>query len=363
MKYPTFKTVLAAILKHLGLTKVAVEKLTEQNAIIIKADSIRDYCMGRSMPVQYERFQSLCGAIMDYADRKSELSKDIFISALLNECSDLKSEISTIAEKYDEDGDLSSIIKEILELAWQTEHCKEVENEVTATVDATENRRTNAVVFDFDGTLTSSNFIRTTWESIWETLGYDVELCRQLHNRFDKKEITHQEWCDITAKYFIEKRLNKSQLQPIIDKITFIDDIAEVFEMLDRRDIKIFIVSGSILYIIRNALGSLCQLTTAIKANIFDFNADGYLERIVGTQFDFEGKAKYIQEIAKTLGIKAQTILFVGNSFNDEFAHESGCQTLCINPRQTSAHDKQKWHNCIEECKSLKEIFRFIIQE
>lgn len=59
--------------------------------------------------------------------------------------------------------------------------------------------RTHAVVFDFDGTLTKSGKIaKTTWENIWVSLGYDVKVCQNLHKRFDRKEITHEEWCKLT---------------------------------------------------------------------------------------------------------------------------------------------------------------------
>lgn len=366
MEHPIFKAILNIILKCFGLSSSDVSKMTEKgskytnnNYTFIKATSIRDWVNGRAVPDSYEKFSSLCNVLMSYVLENNEFAKAGFISTLIKACPSLSDQIMFIGENHQET-DLAGIVKEVLELAWQQEQTKVyIEQSIVATTDI-EATRTELVVFDFDGTLTSSNFIRTSWESIWEILGYNVKECRQLHKRFDRKEISHQEWCDITAEFFIKKRLHKDQLQPIIDGLSLIDDIEEVFEELDKMDIKIFIVSGSIFYIIRNALGNLCQYTTEIKANVFDFNTEGYLERIVGTKYDFEGKAQYIKELAKTWGVAPQNILFVGNSFNDEFVHESGCRTLCINPRQTSAHDTVKWHDCIEDCKSLREVLEFI---
>lgn len=65
--------------------------------------------------------------------------------------------------------------------------------------------RTHVVVFDFDGTLTQLGKIaKTTWESLWVSLGYDIKECQDLHRMFDRKEITHEEWC-----YLIEKNLKR----------------------------------------------------------------------------------------------------------------------------------------------------------
>lgn len=62
--------------------------------------------------------------------------------------------------------------------------------------------RTRAVVFDFDGTLASGEVSKTTWESLWVKLGYPIEECQELHMRFNRQEISHAEWCEITERSF-----------------------------------------------------------------------------------------------------------------------------------------------------------------
>jgi|GEM_PF-6536257 len=64
--------------------------------------------------------------------------------------------------------------------------------------------KVQAIVFDFDGTLTHKGITRTTWESIWIGLGYSVDECISLHKKFDNKEISHQEWCDLTCEKFLQ---------------------------------------------------------------------------------------------------------------------------------------------------------------
>ena len=112
--------------------------------------------------------------------------------------------------------------------------------------------KTQAVVFDFDGTLTESYTTKTTWESIWIELGYDVEECRALHRRFDSKEITHEEWCSLTTEKFLQKGLRSESITKIASRIQLIDGCEETFKQLKAHNIKIYIVSGSILPIMQN---------------------------------------------------------------------------------------------------------------
>lgn len=54
------------------------------------------------------------------------------------------------------------------------------------------NDTTQIVVFDFDGTLTSGKTAKTTWETLWTGLGYDIGLCKQFHQQYDQR---NSGWC------------------------------------------------------------------------------------------------------------------------------------------------------------------------
>lgn len=221
--------------------------------------------------------------------------------------------------------------------------------------------RTYAIIFDFDGTLTKSGKVsKTTWENIWISLGYNIEECIRLHKKFDSKEITHEEWCRLTEDKFKAKSLHRDIIKEISKKIKLIKGTKKTFEELNNRDIKIYIVSGSIMHIIQNVLGNLNQYVSGIKANQFMFDEAGYLTRIVGTKYDFEGKADYILQIADELKISTKDILFVGNSYNDQYAHRSGVRTLCINPTATDITNTTIWNNNIKTCNDLTDIFDYI---
>ncbi len=220
--------------------------------------------------------------------------------------------------------------------------------------------KTQVVVFDFDGTLTSGKTNKTTWESIWMNLGYSLNLCQDLHMQYDRGEITHSEWCKITEKKFRERNLHRDVVDELASKIKLMKGTRATFHELQKQDIRIYIVSGSIHSIIRRVLGNLNQYIEGIKANQFRYNQSGFLTEIVGTKYDFEGKAEYITKIALELNISVNDILFIGNSLNDRFAYISGARTLCINPKLTDATNRDVWHDCIQTCDSLTEIFKYL---
>ncbi|WFF71814.1 HAD-IB family phosphatase [Proteiniclasticum sp. QWL-01] len=219
---------------------------------------------------------------------------------------------------------------------------------------------TRAVIFDFDGTLTAGESKDTTWEKIWIELGYDKTECKNLHKKFNDNEITHEEWCKQTEIMFCAKHLHRLTVEKVAKRIHLIKGVKQTFDELKKRDIKIYIVSGSIGTVIEVVLNNLKKYVESTMANIFVYDAgSGFLKEINGTKFDFEGKADFIKQVAKDLKIKPEEILFIGNSINDKFARSSRARTLCINPILTDPSDSTVWDNYIELCKDLTEILPY----
>ena len=223
--------------------------------------------------------------------------------------------------------------------------------------------KSKVVLFDFDGTMTKSDDNMTTWEKIWTYLGYDINDCAKLHRQYSISEITHKEWCKETEIKFKQKYLKNTDLDKIASKIKLMDGIKEVVEKLEQNHIKMYILSGSIKYIIKKVLGPLYNKFESIKANELYFNKKGYLSSIAGTKYDFEGKADFIKQVIVENNINNYEAFFIGNSLNDEWAHQSGAQTLCINPSMTNPDHPFQWAYCIRNLKNFVEIFDYLTFE
>jgi len=219
---------------------------------------------------------------------------------------------------------------------------------------------TKVVLFDFDGTMTKREDNLTSWEKIWLKLGYDLKECGELHGKFSNFQISHKEWCKITEKKFKAKGLKNTDLDKIADEIELIEGVKDVIGALFEHNIKMYILSGSIRYIIKNALGDVYNLFEMVKANEINFDGHGHIKNIVGTKYDFEGKGRFIRQIIEEDNIHPMEAFYIGNSINDEWAHESGAQTLCVNPRMTNPYHPIQWMYCIQKMDNFKEILQYM---
>lgn len=221
--------------------------------------------------------------------------------------------------------------------------------------------QTKAIVFDFDGTLTHPEMgEETTWEKIWLKLGYSINECAELHQQFSRALISHKKWCEITEEKFKRKELTQSILDEIANEMYLIDGVHETLDRLKKAGVRLYICSGSIERVINVVLGKSRIYFDEIKSNKLNFSQNGLLDRIIGTKFDFEGKSNYLTQIAMENEIQPYEILFIGNSLNDEWAHQSGALTLCVNPRLTNPNQHIQWTYSIRTMNNLNQISNFV---
>lgn len=217
------------------------------------------------------------------------------------------------------------------------------------------------VVFDFDGTLTNPGSTGSTWEAIWEHLGYNDNECGLLANRFYKREISHSEWCRLTLEKFKARDLNYDGVISVARGLQLIQGFDECMEKLQRLSIATYLVSGSIWDVIAAVLGDRIRYFRRIEANTFGYiGPEKRLGTITGTKFDFKGKGDFVRWVAKDLHVKTNKVLFVGNDINDVHVKAVGARTLLVNPHQTSAADESAWNDCIPHMHSLLEILPFV---
>lgn len=220
--------------------------------------------------------------------------------------------------------------------------------------------RTKMVLFDFDGTMTCRDDNMTTWEKIWVLLGYDIRECGALHSKYSTYEITHKQWCKITEERFKAKGLRNTDLDKLANNTRLMDGVEDVIRCLNKNNVVMYIVSGSIRYIIKKVLGDMYPLIEEVKANEITFGRDSIIRSIIGTKYDFEGKATFIKQAIEDNDIHPMEAIYIGNSINDEWAHESGAQTLCVNPRMTNPYHPIQWMHCIPNMHNFRDVFQFM---
>jgi HAD superfamily phosphoserine phosphatase-like hydrolase len=220
--------------------------------------------------------------------------------------------------------------------------------------------QTRVVAFDFDGTLTKKTDNRTTWEKLWVILGYSIDDSADLHRRFNRGDFTHEKWCELTKDKFLAAKLREEQLLEIARETRLIEGTKETLESLRKSGIRLYILSGSIKQVIKAALGDLYGLFDEVKANEIRFDSSGLIDHIIGTRYDFQGKAEFLSNVIADQQLSPLDVLYVGNSSNDVWASQSGARTLCVNPHMTNPDIEEHWTYAIKEMTDLRQIMKFI---
>lgn len=219
------------------------------------------------------------------------------------------------------------------------------------------------LIFDFDGTLTKKD--HNIWRELWNYLGYPTDktspYAKLYVSHVLKKEITRKEWFDKTCEYFMAKGFSTKHLFNVSKNIEKINGLEETLKILKNNGYQLHILSGGLRECIYYALGDLTKYFTHIESNRCKFDGNGNIVSLLPTDYDYEGKLKYV-EILKRHGINAKDIIFVGNGDNDEWVIQSGCKTLCINPTTTDGNNKNFWHNSIQNVDNLTKILPYILE-
>ena len=293
---------------------------------------------------------------LEEVDLNKDLGPDCFKSCSVAELHDLEKALKVnISLEYGSPDDFFASYIDYYKNNWRKPRAKTAPQQ-----DSIFSGRTRAVVFDFGGTLTIPQFKESTWERIWKSVGFTLEEANKLHHRFSAGKINHQEWCDLTCRKLRDDGFSISHFERVYSDIKAIDGLKETFEELRKRRIAIHIVSGSLRTIIEKVLDDSARYVDSIRSNDMEFDSTGLLKKISGHSYDFEGKARFIQLVAKELNCPPIHILFVGNSLNDEKAATSGARTLCVNPKHTHFYVQSMWNNTIRDMKNLKQILEYV---
>lgn len=222
-----------------------------------------------------------------------------------------------------------------------------------------EKLQTKLVVFDFDGTLTTTKAGGNSWRHVWEEIG-KVELDDFYYNEYMSGKFDSRGWSDRVIEEFRKSGVNQQLLNRVADKMSIRDGIEETFAYLKSHGVKIYVFSGGIKQLLNACLKHAMPYIDGVECEEFVFDKDGFVCDSVKTEHDTEDKRQFVLELAEQLGIKPSEIFFMGNGVNDEKVHQTGATTLCVNPDKTDPHNKNCWDYYIEDIKNLKEILQYI---
>ena len=216
--------------------------------------------------------------------------------------------------------------------------------------------QTKVVIFDFDGTLTISN--SSTWVRIWDKIN-KPEIDYKYYLMYKNGEINYNQWLEKCFLEYKDSGYSENDLNELVNNMSLIKDVEEVFKCFKQQNIQIYILSGGIKTVIERSLKHLTSYVKFIEASNFLFNSQGQLDKIVYPTCNPENKQEFVNLIIKNEQVSPSSVLFVGNGKNDETVYKTGVNTLCLNPDDADYNNRTIWHNVVET-KTLKDILPFI---
>ena len=217
------------------------------------------------------------------------------------------------------------------------------------------------VFFDFDGTLTKNCI--ATWYQINNIMKRNgAPITGELYQMFMNEQINYKEWCELTIEKMKKYNVLKADLDQVSLETKLINGVNETFEKLHNNGWRIHIISGGISQVIRQVLGDSLKFVDNISANEVFFNEDGTLKNIIATEFDYKGKATYIENYMKATNSSKDELVFVGNGSNDEFVASTGITTICLNPDDTDPNNKEVWKYALVDSNNLQDTLSIILR-
>lgn len=171
------------------------------------------------------------------------------------------------------------------------------------------------VCFDFDGTVVDVPY--STWLPITEGMGV-VDENLILKKRFFDGEISYLDWSRETVNLYVRSGLTLNKFKSIFESYSIVDGFDVLVDALKTKGVRTAVVSGGIENVYEMKFQNKPNVDFLKFSARFLFDGNGKIYDAVLKDYDYDGKAKAVDEICSELGVNpAKEVAFVGDSMND----------------------------------------------
>ena len=214
------------------------------------------------------------------------------------------------------------------------------------------------VCFDVDGTLVDN--IEYSWQLFHDYFKTDPKVREAVRQKFFNNEISYVEWAEHDIGLWVKKGAKKEDFFSAMKNsdICLMDGALETIKELKKRGLKLAIISGSINVILDYLLPDYKELFDDIFISHLDFDKGGNISKIDATEYDMDGKALALKEIAKRENLELSECVFIGDHKNDlKIAEEAGF-SIAFDAKD---EELKKISNITINSKDLKDILKHIL--
>ncbi len=216
------------------------------------------------------------------------------------------------------------------------------------------------VCFDVDGTLVDN--IVSAWKLFHDAFGVNPDLREKAMQSFYNKEISYEQWAQHDIELWQKEGIQRKDFVAALESsnVKLMSGTEETLSVLDKRGIKLAIISGSLCLILDYVFADYRSVFSDVFISTLHFDEKGYISSVDATEYDMKGKAIALQQIAKKEGVGLSECVFVGDHHNDVDAAKEAGLSIAFN-----ATDEQlrKIADIVIDKKDLREILPYILPE
>jgi phosphoserine phosphatase len=217
------------------------------------------------------------------------------------------------------------------------------------------------VAFDLDGTLLRGDDFNYSWRLVWDYLNLPPELHKTWMSKYLKGDWTYEMWCKKVCGMFITKGLTHDTFREILKPIELTKNFEIATKQLKDEKMTLGIISGSIDTFLEMKIPNYKEIFGHnIYINHFKFDEYGRLCGVVHTDYDFDGKAKALEEICQKVGCTIKEAIWVGEGFNDNTIVTKAGLSIAYPPHDTKGQICSKYAIL---CDDMQKVVEAILQE
>jgi phosphoserine phosphatase len=212
------------------------------------------------------------------------------------------------------------------------------------------------VCFDLDGTLIDN--LKFSWQVFHDYFQTDKHKREDAKNKFFNGEISYQDWAMHDIGLWKECNAKKENFIDALKNLKLMQGAMDTLNELKNRGIKLAIISGSINIILEHFIPDFEYYFDYIFISRINFDKHGNISEVKATEYDMDGKALALQEIAKNENLSLSECVFVGDFLNDKKVMQKAGLAIAFN----CGHDELKQvADIVIDKKDLREILKYIL--
>lgn len=115
------------------------------------------------------------------------------------------------------------------------------------------------------------------------------------------------------------RKATRAQLAGMVAPLRLTANCRAALKAMRAEGVVLVIISGGVSLLLEEKLSDFRELFDFVFINELLFDSRGYLNDVVSTEYDFEGKAEALAYVCQRVGCTPKDeAVFVGDAFNDE---------------------------------------------